>query len=270
MTSSAIREEAASVIRQVDAVIMAGGDGEVIDPACRFKGLLPLEGQPLVEWVVDAFLEARTIGEIAVVMPTAENLGAWVDKVGKLVVSDRGFMDNVLAGISAFRSDRPVLVATGDIPLLTPAAIDDFVERSLATGADFVYPLVRRDEIRRQFPGSERTFFRLRSGWFTGGNMMLVNPRLALPVRDLGERLFALRKSPLGTVRLAGYWFAVRFVLGRLEPADLGAKIEQMFGGTGAAVVTDHASIAIDVDKPSDVHLARHVLTQRAGARPRT
>jgi GTP:adenosylcobinamide-phosphate guanylyltransferase len=255
---------------KVDAVILAGGDGEIIDPTCRFKGLVPVAGKPLVEWVVDAFLAASSIEEIAVVMPTAENLGPWVDKVHKLVVSDREFMDNVVAGVAAFRSDRPVLVATGDIPLLSSEAIDDFVTRGLATGADFVYPLVARAELERQFPGSERTYFRLKSGWHTGGNMMLGNPLLVPRARDIGQRLFSVRKSPLATIKMAGLGFAVKFVLGRLRPEDLAGKIQEFFGGTGAAVTTLHASIAIDVDKPSDLALAQRVLAERAGAQVRT
>ncbi|MCL4554674.1 MAG: NTP transferase domain-containing protein, partial [Actinobacteria bacterium] len=60
---------------KVDAVVLAGGAGEVIDPDARFKGLLPIAGKPMVEWVVDALKEAPSIAEVAVVVPTAEDLG---------------------------------------------------------------------------------------------------------------------------------------------------------------------------------------------------
>lgn len=249
---------------KVDAVILAGGDGVVIDPTCRFKGLVPVAGKPLVEWVVDAFHSAETINEIAVVIPTAEGLGAWVDRVDKLVVSDGMFMENVLAGAASFRVDRPVLVATGDIPLVTPEAIDDLVRASLETEADFTYPMVRRDQMEREFPGSERTYFRLRSGWHTGGNAMLVNPRLLPAARELGQRLFDQRKNAAGMLKIAGLGFVVRFVMGRLEPHDLAGKIEQLLGGTSAAVVTEHASLAVDVDKPSDLALVERALRDRA------
>jgi GTP:adenosylcobinamide-phosphate guanylyltransferase len=249
---------------KVDAVILAGGDGEVIDPTCRFKGLLPVAGKPLVEWVVDAFRAASMVNEIAVVIPTAEGLGSWVDRVDKLVISDGAFMDNVLAGAAAFRVDRPVLVATGDIPLVTPEAIDDLIRTSLAAEADFTYPMVERTEMDRQFPGGERTYFRLKSGWHTGGNAMLVNPRLIPAAHDLGQRLFDQRKNAAGMLRIAGLGFVVRFLLGMLEPQDLAGKIQQLLGGTGAAVVTHHASLAVDVDKPSDLALVERVLAERA------
>lgn len=251
---------------RVDAVILAGGDGEVIDPTCKFKGLVPVAGKPLVEWVVDAFRGASLVNEIAVVIPTAEGLGSWVDRVDKLVVSDGSFMDNVLAGAASFRVDRPVLVATGDIPLVTPQAIDDLVRVSLATEADFTYPMITREEMDRQFPGSERTYFRLRSGSHTGGNAMLVNPRLIPAARDLGQRLFDQRKNAVGMLRIAGLGFVARFVLGRLEPKDLAGKIQQLLGGTGAAVVTPHASLAVDVDKPSDLAMVERILHERGAS----
>ena len=248
---------------KVDAVILAGGDGEVIDPTQRFKGLVPIAGRPLVEWVVDAFREAGTIGEIAVVIPTAENLGPWVDRVDKLVVSNRDFMDNVIAGAASFREDRPIVVATGDIPMLTGPAIDTFVAAATATGADFVYPLVSRGSVDAAFPGSERTYFKLKTGRFTGGNAMLVAPRLLAPARELGQRMFDDRKNPVALVRLAGLSFVAKFLLGRLMPEDLVGVMRDLLGGTGAAVVLEDPSIAIDVDKPSDLALVEPYLVAR-------
>jgi CTP:molybdopterin cytidylyltransferase MocA len=250
-------------ITKVDVVILAGGDGEVIDPACRFKGLVPIAGKPLVEWVVDAFLAAGLVNQVAVVMPTAENLGGWVDRVEKLVVSDREFMDNVLAGISAFREDRPVVVATGDIPLITGAEVDEFISQGLETGADFVYPLVRQDEIEAAYPGAARTYFKLKSGRFTGGNAMMVNPLLLPRAREIGQHMFDDRKNAVALVRTAGFGFVIKFLLGRLEPEDLSDKIRQMLGGSGAAVVVRRPSIAMDVDKPADLVLAEGILQGR-------
>jgi len=248
---------------KVDAVILAGGDGEVIDPDQRFKGLVDIAGKPLVEWVVAAFREAHSVNEIAVVIPTAENLGGWVDSVDKLVVSDRDFMDNALAGIAAFRVDRPVVIATGDIPLLTPEAVDEFVDAAIETGASFVYPLIRQESVEAAYPGANRTYFRLISGHYTGGNAMLVDPKLIPAARALGQRLFDERKNPVAMLRTAGLGFVVKFLLGRLAPEDLAGKIQELLGGTGAAVVLQDPAIAMDVDKPADVEIVEPLLARR-------
>lgn len=251
----------------VDAVVLAGGDGEVIDPAARFKGLVPVAGKPMVERVVDALLAAETISEVAVVAPTAEDLGAWADKPHKLVVSDKPFIDNVLAGIDAFRAEKPVLVTTGDLPALTPEAIDDYVNRSLAAGADFSYPLVAEADMLAQFPGSKRTFLKIDGGNITGGNMMLLAPRLVANNRDLGQRLFETRKSPIKMAQVIGFRFIVKLLTGRLLTSDLERKMGELLGGRCAAIYTSHASIGADVDKPIDVVVAERVLYQREHGR---
>ena len=251
---------------RVDAVVLAGGDGAVIDPAVRIKGLVPIAGKPMVEWVVEALRAADTVLEIAVVVPSAENLGPWVDRVDKLVVSDGGFADNVVAGVDSFRNDRSVLVATGDLPALTPEAIDDYVSRSLEAGADFSYPLVPKEAMEEQFPGSERTYVRLVSGPVTGGNMVVLSPELAHNNTVIGQRLFDTRKSPIKMARVIGVPFIFKLVTGRLDPRDVELKMGEILGGTCAAIFTTHASIGADVDKPVDVIVAERVLYAR-GAR---
>lgn len=251
---------------RVDAVILAGGDGAVIDPAVRIKGLVPVAGKPMVEWVVDAMRAADSIVEVAVVVPTAENLGPWADKVDKLVVSNGSFIDNLIAGVDSFRNDRSVLVATGDLPALSAAAVDDYVERSLEAGADFSYPLVPREAMEEQFPGSQRTYVKLVTGSITGGNMMVLAPSLVAKNREIGQQLFDTRKSTIRMARIIGLPFILKLVTGRLDPTDVENKMAQLLGGTCSAIYTTHASIGADVDKPIDVIVAERVLFSRRDA----
>jgi len=253
----------------VDAVVLAGGDGGVIDPAVRFKGLLAIAGKPMVEWVVDALREAESIHEVAVVVPTAENLGSWVDKVDKLVVSDGEFADNILAGVRSFREERPILIATGDIPALTPSAIDDYVARSAATSADVTYPLVREEDMLAQFPGSERTFIKIAGGRVTGGNVALVTPSVVERSTEIGQRLFDTRKSAVRMARVLSVGFVVRLASGRLRTADVEARMEKLLGASCAAIFTPEASIGADVDKPVDVIVAERVLYERGSGTSR-
>jgi len=251
---------------KVDAVVLAGGDGAIIDPTVHIKGLVPVAGKPMVEWVVDALRSAETIAEIAVVVPTTESLGPWADKVDKLVVSDGSFVDNLAAGVDSFRNDRSVLVTTGDLPALTPEAIDDYVSRSLAAGADFSYPLVPREAMEEQFPGSQRTYVKLVTGSITGGNMMVLSPRLVHRNKEIGQRLFDTRKSVVKMARVIGVRFIFKLLSGRLDPTDVEEKMGSLLGGSCAAIYTTHASIGADVDKPVDVVVSERVLYARLRA----
>jgi len=248
---------------KVDAMVLAGGEGAIIDPTVAIKGLVPVAGKPMIEWVVDALRAAETIAEIAVVVPSAENLGAWADKVDRLVVSDASFIDNAIAGAEQFKNDRHVLGATGDLPALTPEAIDDFVRQSLAAGAEFSYPLVRAEDMEEQFPGSKRTYVKVAGGPVTGGNMCVLSADLLKRNRQIGQRLFDTRKSPLGMARVIGIPFIFKYLTGRLRVDDVERKMEELLAARCAAIYTSHACIGADVDKPIDVVVASRVLYRR-------
>lgn len=255
-----------SEIRRVDAMVLAGGEGEVIDPTVHIKGLVPIAGRPMVEWVVRALRAAESIGEIAVVVPTGESLGSWTELVDHVVISNGSFIDNAIAGASAFNNGRSVLGSTGDLPALTAEAIDDYVERSLATGAEFSYALIRERDMEEQFPGSQRTYVKVAGGAVTGGNMSLISADFLKRNRQIGQRLFETRKSPVAMARVIGIPFIFKYVTGRLRVDDVEHKMEQLLDAKCAAVYTGYASIGADVDKPIDVVVAERVLYQRSSA----
>ena len=248
---------------RADAVVLAGGDGEVIDPAVHVKGLVPIAGKPMVEWVTDALCAAQSIARVVVVIPEDRDLGAWAERVDRVVVSDSTFIDNALAGFSALENGRPVLAVTGDLPALTPDSIDDFVTRSLASGSEFTYPLVSAADMEEQFPGSRRTYVKVDGGRVTGGNMMLLSPQLVRRHRELGQRLFDARKSPIRMAQTLGAAFIVRYLSGELRIRDVERKMEQLLGAKCSAIRTGHADIGADVDKPLDVEVAERVLRGR-------
>ena len=252
---------------KVDAVVLSGGEGAIIDPEVSVKGFVPIAGRPMVDWVIDALRGAETVAEIALVVPSAEHAGPWADKVDRLVVSDASFIDNAIAGAESFDSGRHVLGATGDLPALTPEAIDDFVRQSLAAGAEFSYPLIRAEDMEAQFPGSERTYVKVAGGPVTGGNLVVCSAELLKRNHDIGQRLFDTRKSPVAMARVIGLPFIFKYLSGRLRVEDVERKMGQLLTAKCSAIYTSYASIGADVDKPIDVVVASRVLYQRSTGR---
>jgi len=239
----------------VDAVVLGGGDGTEIDPGCRFKGLLDIGGSPMIEYVIDALRAADHVDRVIAVVPEEDDLGPWMAKVDEVVVVSGTLMESVLSGAAAVEADRPALLVTGDIPLLRGSEIDDFVRDALNTGAEIVYPVIRKEHMLGQFPTGVRTFIKLREGEVTGGNMLLVIPELLERNRDLGRSLFEARKNPVQMARILGPGFALQLVRGRLDIEQIEAKMSRLLGGPASALFTLHASIGMDVDKPSDAEL---------------
>jgi hypothetical protein len=96
----------------------------------------------------------------------------------------------------------------------------------------------------------------------TGGNVFLIRPQVILKSRDRIEQAFALRKRPLQLSRLLGFKFLIKLLTGRLEVAEIEARVEEILGMKGAGILSLYPEIGVDVDKPSDLNLARALLAE--------
>jgi CTP:molybdopterin cytidylyltransferase MocA len=238
----------------MNALVLAGrraADGDTYEAAVR------ISGRPMVEYVVRALYDHPAVDRVRVVGPTV----AWPGV--ESLPGGQSLWESVERGLAGWDPDERVLVATGDIPLLTTAVVDEFLRLAPREG-DMVYPVVPRAVVEACLPGVRRTYVRLSEGVFTGGNLFLVRPRVVPRVRDRAERLVAHRKAPWRLAQDLGGFFLLRFLLGRLSLAAVEETARRYLGITGAAVVFPHAEVGIDVDKPSDLERVRGAL-ERGG-----
>ncbi len=176
------------------------------------------------------------------------------------VIAGDSFVDNIQRGVEATApGSDTVLLITGDLPLLTPAAINDLVQQSLAAQADVAYAIIPKEASERQFPGGRRTYVKLRDGTFTGGNGVVLKRDFVRLRRDLIEKLFAARKHPVKLAAILGMGFIFGLVTGRLRIPDLEARASRVVGGRVAAIISTYPELGFDVDKMDDLLLARRV-----------
>jgi len=241
----------------VDAVVLAGGRD---DPLARSHGVLskawiPVLGKPLLAWVLEA-LKAGGVERVAVVGPAGQ-----VTPEPDLWVKERGGMlENLEAGLEALSPDR-VMVATADVPLLTPEAVGYLLKN--APEAALVYPIVPREAVEDRWPGMRRTYARLKEGTFTGGNLVILDPELFHRALPTAKKLVARRKNPLALAPLFGLGALFKLLLGRLSVAELERIAQRAFGVPMRALVVPYPEIGADVDKPEDLEFVARELEAR-------
>jgi len=140
------RTQAASPYPQyapLDAIVLAGTD---TNPRRlirgRNKAFLEIGGQALVQRVVKALLEATTIGQVFVVGPTERLRQVLSDLPERVTLVEQAgqMLGNAWQAIYASEAryrerhgrddpQRPLLFISSDLPLISAAAIDDFVAR---------------------------------------------------------------------------------------------------------------------------------------------
>lgn len=245
----------------VDGVVLAGGSrGKGEQLGGEIEALLPIGGRPMVAWVLKALKDSGCLKNLVLV--GSKELAELAEAEGILLVpAGPTAVESALNGARALTGAEWLLLATADIPLLTPEAVRDFLERCQKVEADLYYPIVTRESSEAAYPGVKRTYVRLREGTFTGGNMALIR-QSALPVcAGRGQKLVALRKSPLALGRQIGMTFIIKFLLNRLTLAEVEKRFSELLGVRGVGIITPYPEIGVDVDKPSDLELARKVLS---------
>lgn len=238
----------------IDAIVLAGG--KCPDPLRECTGeydeaLIKIGQKPMVNYVVEALTASEHIDHIVIVGP--EKIKEMLPEGNLTVVlPEETPLDNLIKGLNFVDSSKMVLVATCDIPLLTPEGVDNFLQSSNAEGVDFFYPIVPMDRVYSVFPDIKRTSVNLVEGIFTGGNLFCINPMVISRCINKVEKFIALRKSPIKLCRLLGLKFVFKFLLKRLSIPELEEKVSELLGVKGRAVITKYPEIGVDIDKPSD------------------
>ncbi|MGI6678137.1 MAG: NTP transferase domain-containing protein [Dehalobacterium sp.] len=248
----------------VDGIILAGSSKEdklKLSGAESCKAMIDIRGNPMVSYVFDVLKKSPHINKIVVVGPPEEMslLFGEIDRV-TVVPGGESLIDSLLNALEALQPEGNVLVATGDIPLLTGAALNDFLKRCSKRQADVYYPIVPKEANERVYPGIKRTYIKFKEGIFTGGNIFLFSPKIVPIAADKARAFVSKRKSPLALAQLVGWKFLIKFLLHTATLEEAESLVSCIMGIKGAAVISPYPEVGIDVDKPSDLTLARSVL----------
>ncbi len=245
----------------IAAVVLAGGvdRGELAArTGVAHRPLLEVQGRPILLSALAAARGAVSVGEVVLVGPEPVQEAAPEEAVDARAPAGEGLVESIAQGLRAAPpAAEHLLLITGDLPLITAKAVEDFARRSLEARAEVCYPIIPKDSSERTFPGGRRTYVRLREGTFTGGNAVLATRDFLVRSEDLIRRLYASRKNPLKLAGLFGLPFLLGLLTGRLTIARLEARASQIIGGRVAAVISTHAELGFDVDKLEDLELAR-------------
>lgn len=248
----------------VNVILLAGaantGPLKDVSPVSN-EALIDIGGKPMVQYVIDGLRQSKEVQRIAIVAPPGELEPHVRGENLEFVPSTGHIISNILAAARTLPKDQELLIATSDIPLINGEIIDGLIALCRQKPADLYYPIVEKGVGESKYPYVKRTYVSLREGIFTGGNLFLVNPAVVESVAPRAYKFLDYRKNPMKMVTLLGLGFLLRYLIFKnLTLTELEAKISNMWAIRGAVVVCPWPEVGIDVDKPSDLQLARAVL----------
>jgi len=250
----------------MDAIVTAGGVPLPEEPLYSAtqghpKALVDVAGKPMVQWVLDALTEARSIDNVVIVGLTDKS-GL---KCGKKMyfVSNQGKMvENLQAGAEKTLEINPkaehVLIVSSDIPAITGEMVDWVVKTSMETKLDVYYNVIPRAVMEKRFPGSKRTWTRFKEMEVCGGDMNVARINTIIGEdTSLWEKITNSRKSPLKQAALIGFDTAFLLLIGKLTLQKAETNITTRLKVTGKVIVCPYAEVGMDVDKPHQLEIMR-------------
>jgi molybdopterin-guanine dinucleotide biosynthesis protein A len=244
----------------IDAVVLAGGPQDevaLLQPGAPNKAFVEIGEMTLVGRVLAALRAARGIGRLVAVAPLRMNGHRDLTTADELRPDGVLITDSLRSGLAGFDPDADVLIVASDLPVLTPAAVEDFVSRIGPLAADVVYGCVEKSVHLRRYPAVPHTWARMRDGTFCGGGIVALKPRALSRLERFIEALGAARKHPFKLASFFGWDMLARFALGRLTIASAEIRASKILGAPVRALVSPYPETAVNVDRVSDVVLAR-------------
>jgi GTP:adenosylcobinamide-phosphate guanylyltransferase len=292
----------------LDAVVLAGTHRNAKRLISgRNKALLEVGSRKLVRYVVDALLGAQSIDRVFVVGPAEELLEVLTGYSRRVrVIAQRGKMlTNCWAGIEASEdlhrhetdvplSQRPILIISCDLPLVTARSVDDFISRCARQDrlSDHPFallagvvdePSVRPFHPDGDKPGIKRPFVELEFGRLRLANIYVGRPR-KLSNQEFLQTGFSYRKAKdwKNVVALAfnffktqggwqATWMTARIQLTlmlskkkgywyrRLKKGNTRQRVEksvsEVLGGPVKIIITPYGGLSLDVDDEEDFRI---------------
>ncbi|MEL7198386.1 MAG: hypothetical protein AAGL10_08735 [Pseudomonadota bacterium] len=261
--------------RKVTALVMAGKRSGVLDPLAQDanvnqKCVVPVNGIPMVERVIQQVSECERVGAIRIVAHEPDEIAAQ-PTVAKLIAEGRltftegkfNIVDSVFSGTEG--ADFPVLITTADNCLVTPEGYTEFVDKCLAADAGGAAALARKEDVQAADPEGQKKFYQFRDGAYSNCNMYWMGSEKAVSAAEIMREGGQFVKFPSRIIKAFGFMNLVRFRLGNGSKEKLFAKVSKRFGIKLVPVVVSDGHYAIDVDNQRTKDVTEKILKRREG-----
>lgn len=241
----------------MDVIILAGGQSSD-DPLSTMtrgglKSMLPIAGKPMVQWVLDAVSGARLIDTVVLIgIEDAQSVNC---SKPLFTLPDEGtLMGNIQQGAQKLRELHPneshVMSISADIPAITSSIVDELVAIYEKGEFDIYYGVLSRAVMEARFPGSKRTYIKIKNEEICGADANAFSKKAALDPNALWKDLIKARKNPLKQAAMIGFDSLLGLLFGFLNLDQVADRVCSRMGITGKAVRLPYAEVGMDVDKP--------------------
>ena len=249
----------------MDAVVTAGGIPQPDERLYAYtkgesKAMVDVAGKPMIQWTLDALSGAKNVDNVIITgLSPKSNLTC---KKPLHYLSNQGKMlDNLIAGVNKSLELNPknkyILLVSSDIPALKSEMVDWLINTCMETSDDIYYGVCPREVMEERYPGSKRTYTKLKDMEICGADINVVHVRMASEHLDVWNSLIANRKNPAAQAGVMGLDTLYLLLTRQATLQDFVERVSKRIGVKGRAIVWPYAEPCMDVDKPHQLEMMR-------------
>jgi GTP:adenosylcobinamide-phosphate guanylyltransferase len=257
----------------MDVIITAGGIPLVDQHLYEFtqggyKVMIDILGKPMIQWVLDAIDGSKQVNRIIIAgLPKETRLKTkrpliFLENQGDLLANIQYAAEKIIRLDPAVQT---ALVVSGDVPGITTPMVDWVIERVKNTNWDFVYTVVDKNVIEKVFPGSKRTFTKLKDIEVCGGDIVAIRPQIMLDTKAKWRKIIESRKSAVKQAALIGFDTLLLLLLKQITLSQAEQRVSKRLNVSAKVFLAPHAEMGMDVDKTFQLEMIRKYLRQRIG-----
>jgi molybdopterin-guanine dinucleotide biosynthesis protein A len=249
----------------MDAIVTAGGIPQPGDPLYEYsngasKALIDVAGKPMVQWILDALGESKSIKNVIVVGLTAKS-GVTCKKPMHFASNQGRMLANIVTGVNKSLELNPkneyVFIVSSDIPAVKSDMVDWLAKTAMQTRDEIYYGVCPREVMEARYPTSKRTYTKLKDMQVCGADINIIHVNQVVQHLETWEELIGNRKSPLRQAAVIGWDTLFQLATRQFTLDGLVQRTCERVGIKGRAIIWDQAEPCMDVDKPHQLEIMR-------------
>jgi hypothetical protein len=182
-----------------------------------------------------------------------------------ILPNQHDMVENLRAGARRILELNPsaefVMTCTSDIPMVSSEMFDWIVEQAQESRHEFYLTMTTKQAMEARFPGSKRRTDRFKDIEVRGADITIVEPRIILQ-DGIADQLKRMRNRPLRQLMFVGFDTLLLIRLRRLDLAGFTRRLSKKHRLDWSPLLCPFPEIAMDVDFPEELELARLVLSR--------
>ncbi len=250
----------------IDAYIPAGS-GEILDnyaPLLRAgnvknKALLPLNGRPMITYVIEALNESKYVRSITIAGLNKNEIEIKVDKPITFIEGGKTSFNTLDKAIDHFNNmENPpeyLLSISSDIPCVTGEMIDKIISSiDFTQNVELYYNVVWYNSVAKLYPEVKKVPFKLKEGKLVFGDIHVFRANV-LKKGDRRARVNLImqnRKKFSTVIKLFSFKYFIKYIFKRLTLREAALRTSEIFDVNLAFILVNFPETCIDLDYKRD------------------